>query len=200
MPPIFEDSTWESIRMISEVNLPSWLRSPRINNPDSLDSTTYLYGVYSGRDREISLRSENGEPIRMVSETSPFMRFDDFIRDEVVFVGLSNNQGEEFRVPMRELLHEEAQEYRAQGGEEDSEYFRGLQERWRECMPTGGDASVECAQAAEMLRRRLPSLRGDYHEASVSANLEFDEEGDHAAELEPSDELDKFLSELKIKG
>ena len=45
MAPRFDDLTWESIRMISEESLPSWLRSPRINNPDSLDSIFYSYRV-----------------------------------------------------------------------------------------------------------------------------------------------------------
>jgi len=185
MPLGLNDVTWESIRpMVSDESLPSWLRS----SP---------YRAYSMRDRGISLRSENGEPIRMASETSPYMRLDDFIRDESVFVGLSNNQGEEFRVPMRELLHEEAQEYRAQGGEEDSEYIRQLQGQWQDLnRQQGGDASVAWAQVVERLRRHR--AHGDYHEASASANLEFDEEDDYASELEVSDELDAYLSGIRV--
>ena len=86
-------------------------------------------------NREISLRSENGEPIRLVSETSPYMRYDDRIYGEFA---------------------------------DQDEAFTG----W---------------------------LFGDYHEASANANLEFDEEDDNTSEFVPSDELDKFLSALKIK-
>jgi hypothetical protein len=97
MPPSFDDVTWESIRTIFGENSPSWLRSPRINDLDSLDSTTYLYRANS----------------------------------------------------------------------------RGNSVMWR--------------QVVEMLRS-----------ASDNANLEFDEEDNYTLELEPSDELDAYLSGIRV--